>query len=103
MLVPGRGPACKTPAACEKAIAGTRAFVTELYRNVERGVKRKQDLRTVFDTTARQLRKKYSGWAILEHCLPFDITRCYDEVSGIYNPRIWTAKRDIEMWKALQD
>ncbi|MEQ9643808.1 MAG: MBL fold metallo-hydrolase [Alphaproteobacteria bacterium] len=103
MLVPGRGPACKTPAACEKAIAGTQEFVQALYRNVERGVKRKQDLKTVFDNTARQLRKKYADWAIFEHCLPFDITRCYDEVSGIYDPRIWTAKRDIEMWKTLQD
>ena len=78
-------------------------FVQALYRNVERGVRKKQDLKTVFDSTARQLRKKYSDWAIFEHCLPFDITRCYDEVSGIYDPRIWTAKRDIEMWKTLQD
>ena len=103
MLVPGRGPACKTPAACDKAIANTQEFVQALYRNVERGVRKNQDLKTVFDNTARQLRKKYSDWAIFEHCLPFDITRCYDEVSGIYDPRIWTAKRDIEMWKTLQD
>jgi glyoxylase-like metal-dependent hydrolase (beta-lactamase superfamily II) len=39
---------------------------------------------------------------IYEHCLPFDVTRAYDEASGIKNPRIWTAERDMEMWKALQ-
>ena len=30
------------------------------------------------------------------------ITRAYDEASGIKNPRIWTAERDMEMWKSLQ-
>jgi hypothetical protein len=39
---------------------------------------------------------------IYEHCLPFDVSRAYDEASGIKNPRIWTAERDKEMWAALQ-
>jgi glyoxylase-like metal-dependent hydrolase (beta-lactamase superfamily II) len=102
-LVPGRGPACKSPAACEAAIAGTQAFVQALYSNVARGVRQKKDLKQVFDLTAANLRKQYGHWAIFEHCMPFDITRCYDEVSGIYDPRIWTAKRDIQMWRTLQD
>jgi hypothetical protein len=40
---------------------------------------------------------------IYEHCLPFDVSRAYDEARGIKNPRIWTAERDREMWAALQD
>jgi hypothetical protein len=39
---------------------------------------------------------------IYEHCLPFDVSRAYDEAKGIKNPRIWTAARDQEMWAALQ-
>ena len=39
---------------------------------------------------------------IYEHCLPFDVSRAYDEAKGIKNPRIWTAERDKEMWAALQ-
>jgi hypothetical protein len=39
---------------------------------------------------------------IYEHCLPFDVSRAYDEAKGIKNPRIWTAERDREMWAALQ-
>jgi hypothetical protein len=31
---------------------------------------------------------------IYEHCLPFDVSRAYDEAKGIKNPRIWTAERD---------
>ena len=102
-LVPGRGPALKTPAQCEKAIAGTQAFLRDLRSNVARGVKQKKDLKGVYDATYNVLRQRYGGWAIFEHCMPFDISRCYDEVSGIYDPRIWTARRDIEMWRALQD
>ena len=102
-LVPGRGDALKTPAQCEKAIAGTEDFLRSLRRNVERGVKARKDLKGTYDSTVKNLRRKFGDWAIFEHCMPFDITRCYDEVTGTYDPRIWTAKRDIEMWKALQD
>ena len=39
---------------------------------------------------------------IYEHCLPFDVTRAFDEAQGIKHPRIWTAERDQAMWAALQ-
>jgi hypothetical protein len=45
---------------------------------------------------------KFGGVFIYEHCLPFDVSRAYDEASGIKHPRIWTAQRDREMWEALQ-
>jgi 2-polyprenyl-6-methoxyphenol hydroxylase-like FAD-dependent oxidoreductase len=31
--------------------------------------------------------------------MPFDVTRAYDEATQYRDPRIWTAERDIEMWK----
>ena len=30
------------------------------------------------------------------------ITRAYDEATAHRDPRIWTAERDVEMWKALE-
>jgi hypothetical protein len=45
---------------------------------------------------------KFSSFAIYEHCLPFNVSRAYDEASGIDDPVIWTDKRDREMWAALQ-
>jgi hypothetical protein len=30
------------------------------------------------------------------------VTRAYDEATAYRDPRIWTAERDIEMWKALE-
>ena len=39
---------------------------------------------------------------IYEHCMPFDVTRAYDEATAHRDPRIWTAERDKDMWATLQ-
>ncbi|HEX6980738.1 MAG TPA: MBL fold metallo-hydrolase [Alphaproteobacteria bacterium] len=101
-LVPGRGDALMTPAACERAIRGTQAFVKELFAHARKGVKARKSLKQVFDQTYAAMQKKYGRWVIFEHCMPFCVSRAYDEAKGIDHPRIWTAKRDLEMWKALQ-
>ncbi len=101
-LVPGRGAAMMTPAASAKAIRGTRSFVTELLAQAKKGVKAKKNLKQVFDQTYKAMQPKYGKWVIFEHCMPFCVSRAYDEALGLEHPRIWTAKRDIEMWKALQ-
>src|SRR4051812_26544873 len=101
-LVPGRGEAMLTPAACEKAIRGTQEFVTELLAQAKKGVRAKKTLKQVFDQTYKAMAPKYGRWVIFDHCMPFCVSRAYDEASGINHPRIWTAKRDIEMWKQLQ-
>ena len=41
-------------------------------------------------------------WVIFNHCMPFDVTRCYDEATQYPDPRIWTAERDRAMWQALE-
>ena len=41
---------------------------------------------------------KFGHWVIFDHCLPFDVTRAYDEATQYQDPRIWTAERDKEMW-----
>jgi glyoxylase-like metal-dependent hydrolase (beta-lactamase superfamily II) len=101
-LVPGRGAAMMTPAASAKAIRGTRQFVTELLAQAKKGVKAKKTLKQVFDQTHKAMAPKYGEWVIFEHCMPFCVSRAYDEARGISHPRIWTAQRDIEMWKSLQ-
>jgi hypothetical protein len=30
------------------------------------------------------------------------VTRCYDEMTQYTHPRIWTAERDVQMWKTLE-
>jgi glyoxylase-like metal-dependent hydrolase (beta-lactamase superfamily II) len=100
-LVPGRGPALTTPAACDRAIAYTQDFVRGLYAVAQRGVKARKSLREVYAMARRRMDPTYGKYPIYEHCMPFDVSRAYDEASGIKQPRIWTAKRDIEMWKSI--
>ena len=60
------------------------------------------DLKAAMEHTRKNMDPKFAKVFIYEHCLPFDVTRAYDEASGIKHPRIWTAQRDQEMWHALQ-
>ncbi len=103
MLIPGRGDACKTPKEVEAAIAGTQDFLRQLVANVQKGVKKKENLKQIFDRAHAVMAPQFGKWAIFEHCMPFDVSRAYDELTGHDDPRIWTAKRDKEMWNALQD
>jgi glyoxylase-like metal-dependent hydrolase (beta-lactamase superfamily II) len=101
-LVPGRGAALKNPAQVKAGLDGTRAFVTEMYGSVREGARAGKDLRTVYRETYERLKPRFGHWVIFDHCLPFDVTRAYDEATRYPDPRIWTAQRDKEMWQALE-
>ena len=100
-LVPGRGPALLSPAAADKAISYTEDFVRGLLACARHGVKNKKSLKEVYALTRRRMDPTYGSYPIYEHCLPFDVSRAYDEARGIKHPRIWTAQRDREMWKSI--
>ena len=102
-LVPGRGHALTTPEQCKAAIEGTRAFITTLFDSVRAGRAAGKTLSECYIDTYRKLAPRYQQWVIFEHCIPFDITRCYDEAGEYPDPRIWTAQRDTEMWHSLQE
>ncbi len=55
----------------------------------------------MFADTDAALRPKYGQQFIYEHCMPFDVSRAYDEATGHFHPRIWTAERDKDMWAAI--
>jgi glyoxylase-like metal-dependent hydrolase (beta-lactamase superfamily II) len=101
-LVPGRGAALQTPAAVAAGLEGTRAFVTAMYESVRAGAAAGKDLRTVYRETYAALKPRFGHWVIFDHCLPFDVSRAYDEATAHPDPRIWTAERDKAMWEALE-
>ncbi|MDR6156401.1 glyoxylase-like metal-dependent hydrolase (beta-lactamase superfamily II) [Acidovorax delafieldii] len=101
-LVPGRGAALQTPEQVQAGLAGTRAFISDLYESVKASAAEGEDLRKVYEATFAKLQPKYGHWVIFNHCMPFDVTRAYDEATQYPDPRIWTAERDIQMWKALE-
>ena len=101
-LVPGRGDAVIGRDNCRIAIEQTREFVAELLANVRAGRQAGQPLQAIYHATCERLRPKFGAFAIFDHCMPFDVSRAYDEAGGVRDPRIWTAERDVEMWRALE-
>ncbi|MGF6610487.1 glyoxylase-like metal-dependent hydrolase (beta-lactamase superfamily II) [Paraburkholderia sp. WSM4175] len=101
-LVPGRGAALKTPQEVADGLAGTRAFVSELYSKVKSGSSEGKDLNAIYKETYATLKPKFGDWVIFDHCMPFDVTRAHDEATRYPDPRIWTAQRDKEMWETLE-
>ncbi|AOJ09024.1 MBL fold metallo-hydrolase [Burkholderia mayonis] len=101
-LVPGRGAALKTPQEVADGLAGTRAFVSELYAKVKSGAAAGKDLNAIYKETYAELKPKFGEWVIFDHCMPFDVTRAFDEATQYPDPRIWTAERDKDMWQTLE-
>jgi len=101
-LVPGRGDALTSATASRDAIEGTRAFLTRMYALVKAKKRAGGSLAECYREAYASLAPEYGRWVIFDHCLPFDISRCYDEAGDHPDPRIWTAARDDEMWHALQ-
>ena len=66
------------------------------------GTRTKFGLKDAWDAVREACDPKFKDYAIYEHCLPFNVSRAYDEARGIWHPRIWTDKRDLEMWEELQ-
>jgi len=101
-LVPGRGAALTTPEQVQAGLSGTRDFIRDLYESVQAGAAAGKDLRAVYEETFAKLSPKYGHWVIFNHCMPFDVTRAYDEATQYTDPRIWTAERDRQMWIARE-
>jgi glyoxylase-like metal-dependent hydrolase (beta-lactamase superfamily II) len=101
-LVPGRGAALKSPAQVTEGIEMTTDFLTTLYSSVQASVQQGRSLKETFAAARQVMDPKFSSFAIYEHCLPFNVSRAYDEARGTDWPVIWTAERDRELWAALQ-
>jgi glyoxylase-like metal-dependent hydrolase (beta-lactamase superfamily II) len=101
-LVPGRGAALKTPREVADGIALTQDFLTSLYGSVAESVAKGRSLKESYDATREIMDPRFASFAIYEHCMPFNVSRAYDEASGIDHPVIWTAERDRAMWAAVR-
>jgi glyoxylase-like metal-dependent hydrolase (beta-lactamase superfamily II) len=101
-LVPGRGASLTNPLEVKAGLDGTRAFITEMFGAVKRAAAAGKDLRSTYKEAYAALKPKFGNWVIFDHCLPFDVSRAYDEATKYRDPRIWTAQRDKEMWESLE-
>ncbi len=101
-LVPGRGAALKSPKQVADGIALTEDFLTTLYSTVADSAAKGRSLKEAYDATRTVMDPKFASFAIYEHCMPFNVSRAYDEAKGIEHPVIWTAERDRAMWASLR-
>ena len=102
-IVPGRGEAMKGAANVNKALAYTQRWVETLFAAGKEAAAAGMSLKAAMAHTRKSMDPIFGHVFIYEHCLPFDVSRAFDEASGIKHPRVWTAKRDKEMWAALQE
>jgi glyoxylase-like metal-dependent hydrolase (beta-lactamase superfamily II) len=102
VLVGGRGAVARGADAVTAAIGQTRHFLAVMIREVGAVLTRGGTLKEAFEATHAALAGQYGRWPIFEHCLPFDVSRLWDELSGVERPVIWTAERDREVWDQLQ-
>ncbi len=101
-IVPGRGEAMKGNANVNKALDYTQRWVTTLFQAGKEAAAAGMDLKAAMAHTRKSMDPLFGHVFIYEHCLPFDVSRAFDEAQGIKHPRIWTAERDQAMWAALQ-
>ena len=101
-IAPGRGDALVGVDQVDAALESTRDFVDSTYLPAAQVAARGGSLKDAWDAVRDSCDAKFKDYAIYEHCLPFNVSRAYDEARGIDNPRIWTAARDLEMWEQLQ-
>ncbi|GAA3726609.1 glyoxylase-like metal-dependent hydrolase (beta-lactamase superfamily II) [Spinactinospora alkalitolerans] len=102
VLVGGRGAVSRGKEEVDAAIEQTRHFLQVMIREVGAVRQRGGTLKEAFEATRAALVDRYGHWPIFEHCLPFDVSRLWDELSGVERPIIWTAERDREVWDRLQ-
>jgi len=103
IVVGGRGAVARGRGAVDAAIEQTREFLTGMIDNVGAVHQRGGSLKEAFEATQKALAPKFGAWPIFEHCLPFNVQRLWDELDGTDWPRIWTDKRDREVWAQLQE
>ena len=101
-IAPGRGDALVGRDMVNAALDSTADFVRSTYSPAAKVALRGGSLKDAWDAVRAECDPKFKDYAIYEHCLPFNVARAYDEARDIDTPRIWTDKRDAEMWEQLQ-
>jgi glyoxylase-like metal-dependent hydrolase (beta-lactamase superfamily II) len=100
--VPGRGNALFNENEVNESIDSTTKYVTMLLETAKAAVAKGLDLTEAYKEIHGLMKPIFGEYVIFEHCMPFNVTRAYEEAQGIKHPKIWTAEKDKEMWFALQ-
>lgn len=102
-IAPGRGDALVGTERVNEGLQNTSDFLSATYNSVSRVALSGGTLLDAWEACRAACDPKYADYAIYEHCLPFNVSRAYDEALGIDTPRIWTDQKDIAIWDKLQN
>ncbi len=100
-LVGGRGVVARGEQAVTGAIMQSRDFLNTMLARVGAVHEAGGTLAQAFNAAHGALAPRYGRWPIFEHCMPFNVSRLWDELNGVRRPVIWTAERDREIWAEL--
>ncbi|MEL6314732.1 MAG: MBL fold metallo-hydrolase, partial [Pseudomonadota bacterium] len=78
-IAPGRGAALVGQYAVNRAIESTRDFVQSTYEPAAKVAMKGGSLKDAWDAVRAACDPKFADYAIYEHCLPFNVSRAYDE------------------------
>jgi len=100
-LLPGRGAPLQDAAGARAAIAGTRAFLDDLWSAVAEHHAQGLNRRQVYEAVLARMKPRYGDWPVFQHVLPFDTCRALEELGGGCEPSIWDEARDKALWAEL--
>lgn len=100
-LLPGRGAPLLDAAGARAAIAGTRAFLDDLWSAVAEHHAQGLSRRQVYEAVLARMKPTYGDWPVFQHVLPFDTCRALEELTGGSEPSIWDDPRDKALWAEL--
>lgn len=101
ILIPGRGKAIIGKNEVRRVIEQTASFVRTVYELCAEALQKDMTMSIAFKSIMEKLQPQYGDWVIFEHCMPFNVVRAWEEVRGQERPLIWTAEKDVAMWKEL--
>ncbi|HEY3046698.1 MAG TPA: MBL fold metallo-hydrolase [Polaromonas sp.] len=81
-IVPGRGEAMKGATDVNKALDYNKRWVETLYQAGKEAAAANMDLKAAMSHTRKSMDPLFGHVFIYEHCLPFDVSRAYDEARG---------------------
>lgn len=102
VMVPGRGAVLRGEKEVNGAIDATKSFVTSVLEGVRAGLKDGKSRKEIYRDVRKAMDPKFGDWPVYEHCMPFDVTRAMEELSGTEHPTVWTDERDAALWKELE-
>ena len=102
ILLPGSGQPLMGSKAAQGAIESTRGYVSRLACYVSESIENGCGFGDAYQHTRDKMNAIYSADYGYERFLPFNVSRAFDEVSGVEQPQPWTVEKEQALWQSLR-